>query len=68
MAVDLTDLRSAFTAARLQAKTDPTPENREAVKAAWAALDAAAPRQKVSGHASRAGKRQHDEFWSQYRR
>lgn len=51
-------LREAWEAARAKAKDEPTKENREAAKAAWAACDAAAPKLKSRGFASRAGQRQ----------
>lgn len=61
MTKNLPTLHAAWEIARDLARSSPTPENREAAKVAWAALDAASPRQKVSGYASSAGKRQHTE-------
>ena len=58
----LTEAQRAYEAARELARISPTAENREAVKAAWAAREAAAPKQKVSSYASRAGKRQRAEM------
>lgn len=50
---------AAWIAARDAARNNPTPENREVAKTAWAALDAASPRQRRMGtFASRAGQRQ----------
>lgn len=54
----LARLRSELEAARRSAAAEPTHGNRERAKAAWSALDAASPRRKTSGFASRAGKRQ----------
>lgn len=51
-------LRAAWETARDEARRNPTIENREHAKLAWAAYDAAAPRRKGSNYASRAGKRQ----------
>lgn len=53
----MTDLQTAWETARTAARLEPTVENRERAKAAWAALVAATPRQKVASFASRAGKR-----------
>lgn len=55
---NLDELKLAWETARKRAKTERTAEAREAAKAAWAALEAAAPKRKVSGYASRAGKKQ----------
>lgn len=52
------EAKQAMEAARATAKANPTPENLEAAKRAWAAYDASAPAQKRSGYASRAGQRQ----------
>lgn len=51
-------LQAAFNEARAKARREPTPENREAAKAAWKALEEATPRAKARGYASRAGQRQ----------
>jgi len=51
-------LKAVFDSAREKARANPSVENREAAKAAWAAYVASAPKRKVRGHASRAGKQQ----------
>ena len=50
--------KKAFTDARADARKNPTPENREAAIAAWAALEAATPRRAIARYGSRAGQRQ----------
>ena len=50
--------RAAYEAAKAAYKASRTPENMEAVRAAWAAYDAATPLRKASGFACRAGQRQ----------
>jgi hypothetical protein len=56
--VEMEDLRAVYEAARKRFETERTQEAMDAVKAAWAAYDAAGPKRKVSGFASRAGRRQ----------
>lgn len=58
MTRNLDELKAAYDAAREADRLHRTPATMDAVKVAWTALDAAAPRRKVSGYASRAGKRQ----------
>jgi len=61
-------LREAFDLARETARLHPSPENREAVKAAWTALEAVAPKQRPpskvrdNSAAARSGRRQHAEM------
>lgn len=62
------ELKAAFEAARAKAISEPTQDNREAVKAAWAAYDSSIPLRKASGYASRAGQRQAAERRERYRR
>jgi hypothetical protein len=50
---------SVWAKARDAARLNPTPENREAAKAAWAALEAVSPPMKRSGFVSRAGQKQY---------
>jgi hypothetical protein len=52
------ELQAACDAARTAARLNPTAENRARAQSAWAALEAAIPRKKKAGFASRAGKRQ----------
>ena len=61
LAAKRAELYAAYETARAFAKANPSVAAWEAVKAAWAACVAAAPRQKVSGYASRAGQRQQAE-------
>lgn len=44
------------------ARREPTPEHRDAVKAAWAAREAISPPMKRGGYSSRAGRRQRAEL------
>lgn len=63
MATELDSLKARCEAARELARREPTEVNREAAKAAWAALEAATPNQrKPWGYSTRAGKRQQAEF------
>lgn len=65
-------LRLAYEQAKARAASEKTPESREAVMAAWAALDTAAKAAglgpKRSFYASRAGQRQAAERRALYRR
>lgn len=61
-------LKAAYETARAAFEVSRTAENMATVKAAWAAYDASAPKRKVSGFASRAGKRRHAEMMANLRR
>lgn len=68
MTSTIEELRTAYNEARAEARRTRTPEAREAVQLAWAALDAASPKLQRWGRVSRVGKRAHAEYVARYGR
>lgn len=59
--MNFTTAQAEYEKASELARREPSLANREAVKSAWIACEAVAPKRKVSNFASRAGKRQYAE-------